>query len=52
MAKAEIEKGGESAFAATVVHGRGLHSSTFQLNLIRFRHYVYPKHPLIPPNTP
>ena len=28
--------------------GRGLHSSTFQLNLSRFRRKMYPKHPSIP----
>ena len=31
--------------------GRGLHSSTFQLNLSRFRHKIHPEHPLMPPNT-
>jgi len=38
------------AYAAGVC-GRGLHSSTFQLNLSRFWHKIHPKHPLIPPNT-
>jgi len=32
--------------------GRALHSSTFQLNPSRFRHKIYPKHPMIRPNTP
>jgi hypothetical protein len=31
--------------------GRGLHSSTFQLNLSRFGHKLHPKHPLITPDT-
>ena len=31
--------------------GRGLHSSTFQLNLSRFWHKIHPKHPLLPPDT-
>ena len=30
---------------------RGLHSSTFQLNLSPFQHGIHPIHPLIPPNT-
>jgi hypothetical protein len=29
--------------------GRGLHSSTAQLNLTRFRHEIHPKHLLTPP---
>jgi len=33
------------------VVGRGLHSSTFLLNLSRFRHKMTPKHPLICPDT-
>jgi hypothetical protein len=32
--------------------GRGLHSSTFQLNLSRFRFKIHPKHPLLIPDTP
>jgi hypothetical protein len=32
--------------------GRGLHSSTSQLNLSRFSHEIHPKRPLIPHNTP
>ena len=32
-----------------VFHGMGLHSSTFQLNLSRFRHKIHPRHPLISP---
>jgi len=32
--------------------GRGLHSSTFQLNLSRFSHKIHPSNPLITPNTP
>jgi hypothetical protein len=31
---------------------RGLHSSTFQLNLSRFRHKIPQKHPLSTPDTP
>jgi len=31
--------------------GRVLHSSTSQLNLIRFRHKMNSKQPLTPPNT-
>ena len=31
--------------------GRGLHSSTFQLNLSRVYHEMHPKYPLIPFNT-
>ena len=33
------------------IYGRGLHSSTLQLNLSRFCHNIHPYHPLIPPNT-
>ena len=33
------------------VHGRGLHSSTFQLNLSRFRHNIPPTLRLFPPDT-
>ena len=33
-------------------NGRGLHSSTSQLNLSRFCHKMHPKHPLIIPDTP
>ena len=32
--------------------GRGLHSSTFRLNLSRFSHKIHPIHPLISPDTP
>ena len=32
--------------------GRGLQSSTFQLNLSRFLHKIHTEHPLIPSNTP
>jgi hypothetical protein len=35
-----------------LVAGRGLHSSTFQLNLSRFRHKIHPEHPLLTPATP
>ena len=31
---------------------RGLHSSTSQLNLSRFRHKIHPEHPMILLNTP
>jgi hypothetical protein len=34
------------------VDGRGLQSSTFQLNLSRFWHKVHPNHPLIPLDPP
>jgi len=30
---------------------RGLHSSTFQLNLSRFRHEIHPNQPVIHPDT-
>ena len=33
------------------LRGRGLHSSTFQLNLSRFWHTIHPRHSLIPPDT-
>jgi hypothetical protein len=47
----EVESGGAGAVTAPrmEVPGRGLHSSTFQLNLSRFLYTVHPKHPLIPP---
>jgi len=32
--------------------GRGLHSSTFKLNLSCFCEHIHPTHHLIPPNTP
>jgi len=32
--------------------GRGLHWSTFQLNLSHFSHKIHPKYPLITPDTP
>ena len=32
------------------VPGRGLHSSTFELNLSRSCHEIHPEHPLIPSN--
>jgi hypothetical protein len=32
-------------------HGRGSHSSAFQLNVRHFWHTMHPKHTLIPPNT-
>jgi len=31
--------------------GRGLHSSTFRLNLSRFRYKYYPEHHITPHNT-
>ena len=31
--------------------GRGLHSSTFQLNLSPFRHRIHNEHRLVPPDT-
>ena len=37
--------------AARLPNGRGLHSSTFQLNLSRFGHKVHPNHPLTPTHT-
>ena len=37
---------------AAQVHGRGLHSFTFQLNLSHFRHKIPRNHPLTPPHTP
>jgi hypothetical protein len=41
-----------SSAAAAVPAARGLHSSSFQLNLSRFLHQIHPKHTLIPPNHP
>jgi len=38
--------------ATDKVVGRGLHSSTFQLNLSRFSHKIHPKHPVMPLDTP
>ena len=46
----EATAGGMSAEDAAA--GRGLHSSTSQLNLSRIRHKIHPKHPLILLNTP
>jgi hypothetical protein len=34
------------------IRGRGLHSSTFRLNLSRFSHKIHSKYPVIPPTTP
>ena len=34
------------------VEGRGLHSSTFHLNLSRFRHQIHPKHPPLSLSNP
>jgi hypothetical protein len=34
------------------VTGRGLHSSTSQLNLVQFRHKIHTTYPLMPSNTP
>jgi NAD(P)-dependent dehydrogenase (short-subunit alcohol dehydrogenase family) len=36
----------------TVVLGRGLHSSTSQLNVSRVCHKAHPTHSLTPPDTP
>jgi len=33
------------------IRGRGLHSSTFQLDLSPFWHKIHPEHPRIPPAT-
>jgi len=41
-AKAESER----------LRGRGLHSSTFQLNLSRYSHKIHPIHPSTPTVTP
>jgi hypothetical protein len=42
-----------SGAANAAIAGRGLHSSTFQLNLSRFpRHKIHRKHPLLTPDTP
>ena len=38
--------------AVPLVHGRGLHSSTFQLNLSRSWHIIHPKQPLTPHDNP
>jgi len=40
-----------TAFIGCSAFGRGLHSSTSQLNLSRFSDKIHPKHPLIP-HTP
>jgi len=45
-------RGGAGAAADGGVRGRGLHSSTFQLNLSHFSDKVHPRQPLIPPDTP
>jgi hypothetical protein len=37
--------------ARGLLRGRGLHSSTFQLNLSRVSSNIHPEHPLLPPNT-
>jgi len=37
--------------ARDVPAGRGLHSSTFELNLSHFRQNIHPAHPLLPPDT-
>jgi hypothetical protein len=42
----------EAGEARAEVLGRGLHSSTFQLNLSRFRKNTHPEYPLTLPNTP
>ena len=42
----------EPIFVALALAGRGLHSSTSQLNLRRFRHKNTVEHPLKPHNTP
>ena len=36
-----------TAFIGCSAFGRGLHSSTSQLNLSRFSDKIHPKHPLI-----
>ena len=49
--------GANRAYLASVVcqqsliYGRGLHSSTSQLNLSRFINKIHPKYPLLPHNT-
>jgi hypothetical protein len=68
MTSVALQAGGESARAEEAgagdqdagearggrdgVRGRGLHSSTSQLNLSRLRHKTHPKNPLIPPDNP
>jgi len=43
---------GAGALALSLALGRGLNSSTFQLNMSCFLHTIPLKHPLVPPNTP
>jgi len=38
-------------YMGDAAEGRGLSSSTFQLNLSRLRHKMHPRHPMIPPDT-
>ena len=42
---------GKLTAAAAATTGRGLHSSTFQLNLSRFLHKSHPTHFFMPPDT-
>jgi len=48
--------GAEGSLPFSEIHGRGLHSSTSQLNLSRFRRKIHPEHPLVllkkPRDTP
>jgi len=40
------------ALYGVVAVGRGLHTSTFRLNLSRFLYKIHATHPFIPPDTP
>ena len=42
---------GQQMVDGQLVDGTDLHSSTFQLNLSRFRHKIHPRHPLESPDT-
>ena len=48
----KLESEAAATAATGALLGRGIHSSTFQLNRGRFRHNIHPSHPPIPPNTP
>jgi hypothetical protein len=48
---AEAKAADVAAYVAELIEGRGLHSSTSQLNLSRFWHKIHPGHPLILPDT-
>jgi len=45
-----VVRDGRDHFYGAGNSGRGLHSSTFQLNLSRFWHQIHPRDPLITPD--